>query len=1003
MKKKLLFSTALVAVLSATNVYAEDLTLKNGDTHQIKQSETEGEIFDHLSMAGGTLIGTASKDKNALLKVNSADISGGSITLTGYLPENPGDIANYKISGITSENDINISGKDTHITLNNGGLIGTENGGLNVSDGNIEINNGSLGVMGGTQTNISGGQINAFSGNIGGDNITISGGNINLKEESAIGGMDGLTISGGTINGEQNTQIMSDKLNVEGGKINLTDSAKLASYSTNEVSDFNITNKSEIIASNNSSIESYGLVEKDSPVQAQNLDANVSGGTTTLRDNAKFLIGAYTMEGANAASMELITENIDKNITGILNMTGGKLNMNDSSSIEIYTSNGKVNMDGSSISGSSAEELLSKAPTININGNNKIASDVNVKDGLIKISKGATLSSGDITLASGNFASIIDVSGTLNANVKGSDKAQMTFFDSSAKVKGTVDNIEDINVRSNLSLASAFEKGASNINNINVYGSTLTLDNENFNKAQNLILNNKSTAKLARDFTVSNKVKVKDGSVLDLGTSTLNAQNVELFEDAQVNLTVASLDNHGAIAASDKITFVGGNAEDGYSNGANKNINLNVTMQNGLVKKDETTDLTLLTATNGFDGDFNNINVANNRYKFEQIEAGKFKVTGIATGEDIAKDAGGTVNNAGTAAAWVDGDSFKAGTQAAVVAEKLNELSQKAGSEQAYVNALTAVAPEVAPMVQHTQTETANQVFGAIGTRLSGGSISTGGEGMSSGDNVFERAAMWVQGLFNHSKLDDTSKAYGFDADSSGVAMGAEKYVTEDTKVGLGYAYTNTDIDGFMRSTDVDTHTAFVYGEYKPSNWYVNSIVSYGWSDYDESKNVAGINVKSDYDVETFGLQTMTGYDMQFKHFGLTPEVGLRYVHISQDGYTDSADQKVSGNDSDILTGVIGAKVSKTWTLENGMNIKPEARIAATYDLTNDDTNSVVTLANGSAYMVEGDALDRFGMEFGAGVTAEVNNNVDFSLGYEGKFREDYQDHTGLVNLKYKF
>ena len=345
--------------------------------------------------------------------------------------------------------------------------------------------------------------------------------------------------------------------------------------------------------------------------------------------------------------------------------------------------------------------------------------------------------------------------------------------------------------------------------------------------------------------------------------------------------------------------------------------------------------------------------------------------------------------------------SAGANTQAKAVADVLNNLSQN--DSKAYVDALTAVAPEVAPMVQKTQSETANQVFGAVSTRLTGGSVSTGGEGMSSGDNIFERAAMWVQGLFNKSKLDDTSKSYGFDADSSGVAMGAEKYVTEDTKIGLGYAYTNTDIDSFMRSTDVDTHTAFVYGEYKPSNWYVNGIASYGWSDYSEDKNVSGVGVKADYDAETFGLQAMTGYDMQLKHFGLTPEVGLRYVHISQDGYTDSADQKVSSSDSDILTGVIGAKVSKTWTLENGMNIKPEARIAATYDLMNDDVNSVVTLANGSAYMVEGDALDRFGMEFGAGVTAEVNDNVEFALGYEGKFREDYQDHTGLVNLKYKF
>mgnify|MGYP003100044620 FL=1 len=85
------------------------------------------------------------------------------------------------------------------------------------------------------------------------------------------------------------------------------------------------------------------------------------------------------------------------------------------------------------------------------------------------------------------------------------------------------------------------------------------------------------------------------------------------------------------------------------------------------------------------------------------------------------------------------------------------------------------------------------------------------------------------------------------------------------------------------------------------------------------------------------------------------------------------------------------------------MNLRPEARLAMTYDLMNDDNNSVVTLANGSAYQVNGEALDRFGIEFGAGLTADVNDNVELSVGYEGKFREDYQDHTGLLNAKYKF
>lgn len=948
MKNKLLITTALVALVSASNAYADALNIADGDTHKITANET----VDSLEMTGGNLTGAA--DVEASVNVSGdANISGGSVSLNGNYDEDTGQY--IEIGGNAS-----ISGDETKINLNGGSAIA-----VNERD----------------------------------STFAISGGNTTLTNHSVIHGIT--EVSGGEIYADTQSHISGNEMSFNGGKISLNNGSDLRASG-----DINISGEIEI----NMGKDTLFLSETqafDGVVNAESDQSiNISGGTINLNDNAQFIRGI--MNRPAGADEELMTENIDAKVKGNINMAGGTINMNGTSSIGVYTSDGKLALDGSGISDSSAEELLAKAPTINVNGNNAINSDIDIKDGLIKINKGATLTSGDINLTSGNYASIIDLAGTLNANVigdgntMGADKAQMTVWDANAKVKGTVEGLTDLNIRSDLSLASAFEQGATYIKNINVYGSNLNLDNEKFKDAENLILNGKSTAKLAKDFTVYNKLKVKDGSTLDVGTSKLSAGNVELFEDAQVNMKVAALDNHGLIAA-DKITFIDGNATDGYVNGANQNINLNITMENGLVKKGETTDLTLMTATNGFDGDFNNVKVSNNRYEFEQTEAGKFKVTGTATGEDIAKDAGGSMNNAGTAAAWVDGDSFKAGTQAAAVASSLNELSQKAGSEQAYLNALTAVAPEVAPLVHKTQTETTNQIFGAVSSRLSGGSVASAANGMSSGDSVFKRGAMWVQGLFNKSKLDDTSKAKGFDADSTGLAMGAEKYINDDVKAGIGYAYTNTDIDGFMRDTDVDTHTAMVYGEYKPSNWYVNGIATYSWSDYSEKKNVAGNQVKADYDVDTIGLQAMTGYDMQVKGFNLTPEAGLRYVHISQDSYKDSADQKVSANDADILTGVIGAKASKDFALENGMNLRPEARLAMTYDLMNDDNNSVVTLANGSAYQVNGEALDRFGIEFGAGLTADVNDNVELSVGYEGKFREDYQDHTGLLNAKYKF
>ena len=722
--------------------------------------------------------------------------------------------------------------------------------------------------------------------------------------------------------------------------------------------------------------------------QAQNL-FNVSGGEVEVSNGEIHADGIVNISGGNItlSGGEFIAEDAGAK----MNISGGTINISSHPSqfsgfgVEISDDNptdglvetswGAIEMTGGTINVSGKTGDLFFTP--DSPGNYITGTEVNISGGELNINENsgisvikgyksvdndiASLEKGIINLTD---AGTINLSGTLVSDVSGN--GNLNVKTSSALVDGNVSG-SNLTFEADHSLSKLVSGTIGDLASLNVNKGTLTYD--------------KQTGKIGN-------LNVAGG--LDIGTNTVNATNVDFKDNSNLALRVAATDNYGKINA-DNITI-------------GKDTTMKVTLDNGVVGNGENADLKFLNGK--VTGDFTNKIAENSRYDIKWNEDGSLNITGTATASDVVADAGGSANNAATAEAW---DSVTSSTTASAgakaVASVLGDLSQNAttaAGQKAYVDALTAVAPEVAPMVQKTQTETANQVFGAVSTRLTGGSISTGSEGMSSGDSNPD-AAVWVQGMFNKSKLDDTSKAKGFDADSNGVALGIEKFINKDVKVGAGYAYTNTDIDGFMRSTDVDTHTAIVYGEYKPSNWYVNGIATYGWSDYSEDKNVAGVDVKADYDVETFGLQAMTGYDMQVKGFGFTPEAGLRYVHIKQDAYKDSADQRVSANDSDILTGVIGAKVSKNFELSNGMNIKPEARIAATYDLFNDDVNSVVTLANGSAYAVEGEALDRFGMEFGAGVTAELNSQVELSLGYEGKFREDYQDHTGLINAKYKF
>ena len=832
---------------------------------------------------------------------------------------------------------------------------------------NQTVNHGPLNLSGDATLSVTGEMTRDEDGILQGksffnvnDKMTLSGeSKFNLTE--TISNLN-LTVSENATATIKDTALVGT-MKVEGGTVNLDGTAAV-------LDDFSVSG---------GVVNSYN----DTPLNTAN--ATISGGTINLKGTSlNALTGEVNMTDG-IINMDDGSEDPDLTLwaANAINISGGTINMNgNNASIDTFydwlgdeglplekpENPGDVNITGGTINVNSKSAEISSEGNINVSGN-----------GVINVASGASLSSYssysivDSDLVLGDKATInltdtgtINLAGNLSANVKGD--GNLNVKSSNALVNGDVSGSK-LSFEADHSLNKAISGTISDLASLNVNKGTLTYD--------------KQTGKIG-------DLNVAGG--LDIGTNTVNATNVDFADKSNLALRVASTDSFGNINA-DSIKI-------------GTDTTMKVTLDNGVVANGKDATFKFLNGGN-VEGSFTNKIAENSRYDIAWNDDGSLKITGTATASDVVADAGGSANNAQTAEAWDSvTSSANASAGAKAVASILGDLSQNAttaAGQKAYVDALTAVAPEVAPAVQQTSTETANQVFGAVGTRLTGGSVSTGGEGMSSGDSIFKRGAMWVQGMFNKSKLDDTSKAKGFDADSNGVAFGVEKYINDDVKAGIGYAYTKTDIDGFMRSTDVDTHTAIVYGEYKPSNWYVNGIATYGWSDYSEDKNVAGVGVKADYDVETFGLQAMTGYDMQVKGFGFTPEAGLRYVHIKQDAYKDSADQRVSANDSDILTGVIGAKVSKNFELSNGMNIKPEARIAATYDLMNDDVNSVVTLANGSAYSVDGEALDRFGMEFGAGVTAEVNDNVELSLGYEGKFREDYQDHTGLLNAKYKF
>lgn len=267
-------------------------------------------------------------------------------------------------------------------------------------------------------------------------------------------------------------------------------------------------------------------------------------------------------------------------------------------------------------------------------------------------------------------------------------------------------------------------------------------------------------------------------------------------------------------------------------------------------------------------------------------------------------------------------------------------------------------------------------------------------KGRSGGDYVAGRASLWARGLVNKTKFDGE---YAFDADSTGFAAGLEGSPAEDWKFGAGYAYTSTDVDSDRSKTDAETNAAFVYARYKPESFYFNAVGTFGHTKFKDETKI--LKLKSEYETDTFAAQAVAGYDFG----GISPEVGVRYTSVKQDEYKTGLDLTVQSKTMEFATAVAGIRAGMTQylRLNRKVAVHSEIKALATYDWMRDDEIRMVSLPDNSAtYAMKGEPFARFGGEVGADVFFTFGRAGEIVLTYDGKFKKDYQDHTGMVSLK---
>ena len=975
-------------------------------------SNNRGAVLQHqgtgnIVVTGGTFNNNTDHEANDIVHLGSGDIKISGGTFNNSVIYKPVSCANgygyescFDSSTTPAAGKIEISGG----VFNNAELNSDSTEGISISagtfgDSSIAANNGDLIITGGSfkDNDLEGKNISIDSDKA---DLTLNAGKILHSIDASrltITGEKGISIAKTVVKSDDiSGKIIANKDSFVGGFDNFSDkwiSGDKTVYSlwTNESLDTTKFDGADITLNSNAKAgvgevlytATIGNNVGDKDIQAVNItlreqqklsadeidksvDAilqdlkRVGSSSKQLDDLKMYIYEATDVEDVNSQNLQsYIQEQWEQNkdldytlVEKTLREAYDSYNRKVSeSSARVNIAKSEITMNGTSglVNGSAKDGniVVSDNSTVVANGTNEISAKsgtVSFADSKLIVSNGANLT---VATKDGNTLNLtngtVDLSGVLNGNVSG---GTLAFNSANARLNGKIANT-GVEINTDIGF-SALPTGLTSL-------------------------------------------KIATGKTLDIGANNLTASTIA---DGTISAILTDAAKNTAIVTATATDVI---------------LKLDMSQ----ASRDEVTQYKITNGTGFTFGDY-----ATNRYavsasEFDKANAktleklsgwngGDLWILRLATAseaaiEDLEKSGVVLPENEKNASKILDlaaGILDKLPEHHKKVIDKVNDLLDKAqGKAEEIKQILREIAPDASTSGSKTASNTAKSVINVINSRFGGGSPR---RGRSGGDYTVGQTAVWAQGMMNYAKLDTDN---GFDAHSNGFAAGFEANFTDSFKAGLGYAYTSTDISTERSKTEVKTHTGFVYGEYKPNKAYINGVVSFGRSDYDDTTRSLSLN--SAYKTDTIAAQIAAGY----KAGVLTPEAAVRFTNVKQKAYTDATGAKMEEKTSDTWTGVLGAKIGKNYVLKANRKIglSPELKVAATYDFACDDENRTVTLPDGSSYVAAGEAMERFGVEAGAGVTVSIANSAEIALTYDGKFKKDYQDHTGMVNLKIKF
>lgn len=342
-----------------------------------------------------------------------------------------------------------------------------------------------------------------------------------------------------------------------------------------------------------------------------------------------------------------------------------------------------------------------------------------------------------------------------------------------------------------------------------------------------------------------------------------------------------------------------------------------------------------------------------------------------------------------------------------------NSTSELAGhfvglsSHQQVSEAVTQTLPLLAGASTGATSNTLSGINRVIQARQESNS------GLSSGDVPAAEKNLWIKSFGSWADQSERSGVSGYDANTKGLAIGADTAVSDNARLGVAFAYAKTKVDSDSKiapqDTEIDTFQLIGYGSYALSpDTELNFQVDAGQNKNQGKRHMpfANATAKSDYDSYSAHAGVGLGHTLRFsEQLSFVPSVRADYTWIGEESYhekgADALDLGVDSRNAEEL--ILGADGKLNYNL--GPSTVLSANLGVGYDVINERASITSTYAGapGAAFSTRGLDPEPWLGRAGLGLSHTLNNGTELSVRYDAESRSDFLNQGASVKARWNF